>query len=57
MRKVFLLIFDTPPLHFARFWGSGRLENHLKIMLNLFENHLEKELRFDVILFAILGSL
>ena len=44
-----LFCFLHPPLHFSRFWGSGRLENHLKIMLNLFENHLEKELRFDVI--------
>ena len=42
-------------MHFARFWGSGRLENHLKIMLNLFENHIEKELRFDVISFCDSG--
>ena len=35
-------------MHFARFWRSGRLENHLEIMLNLFETHVEKELRFDV---------
>ena len=53
---MIFLIFYTPSMHFAIFWESGRLENHLKIMLNLFENHLEKELRFDVILFAILGS-
>ena len=53
---MIIIFFYTPSMHFARFRESGRLENHLKIMLNLLENHLEKELRFDVILFAILGS-
>ena len=53
---MIFLFFYTPPMHCARIWGSGRLENHLKTMVNLFENHVEKELRFDVIFFAILAS-
>ena len=52
MRKVFFLIFeifDTPLMHFARFKGSGRLENHIKINFKLLQNHVEKELRFHSI--------